>query len=287
MSVTDLPTPASPTGPVPIAARAPYPVSTKSIVGDVMRSEWTRLRTVRSTYWTLLGAAVAMVGLAAVACSVYVAQFDKLTARDQATFNPVTYSLVGAGLAQLAVGVLGVLVITNEYASGMIRTTFAATPQRSAVLGAKAAVFGAVTFIITTVAAFVAFFVGQAILSGKHLGVSISAPGALRSIIGTGLYLGVLGLLALGLGTLLRKTAGAIAALFGILYIAPVIVSLLPSSINGIRKYLPSNAGQEIVFGSGQRTPDVLSPWIGFGVFCLYAIVILSIAVAALVRRDA
>jgi ABC-2 type transport system permease protein len=256
-------------------------------MGDVLRSEWTRLRTVRSTYWTLLGAAVFIVGLAAIVCSVEVAQFDKLTARDKAAFNPVTFSLVGAGLGQLAVGVLGVLIITNEYASGMIRTTFASTPQRSTVLVAKSAVFGAVTFVVTTLASFGAFFVGQAILSRKNLGVTIGEPGALRSVVGSGLFLAVLGLFALGLGTILRKTAGAIAALFGVLFILPVIVSLLPSSMDGIQKYLPSNAGQEIIFGSGQSSSDVLSPWVGFAVFCLYAIVTLTIAATLLVRRDA
>ncbi len=287
MTLSELPTTAVPTRSVTKRPLQTPPLSTSRIVGDVLRSEWTRLRTVRSTYWTLLGAALTMVGLAAIICSVEIAQFDKLTAAEKATFNPVTISLAGAGLAQLAVGVLGVLIITNEYASGMIRTTFAATPQRVAVLAAKATVFAVVTFIVTTFAAFAAFFVGQAILSSKDLGVSVGAPGAVRSIVGTGLYLGVLGLLALGLGTLLRKTAGAIAALFAILLIVPVIVSLLPSSVNGIQKYLPSNAGQEIVFGSGQSTGDVLSPWVGFGVFCLYALVTLAIAAAVLVRRDA
>jgi ABC-2 type transport system permease protein len=267
--------------------RHPEPVSPRQIIGDVLRSEWTRLRTVRSTYWTLLGAAVAMIGLSVIACLVEVAQFDKLTALDKAKFNPITFSLVGGGLGQLGIGVLGVLIITNEYASGMIRTTFAATPQRLTVLAAKATVFGVVTFVVATLSAFGAFFVGQAILSRKDLGASIGVPGALRSVVGAGLYLSVLGLLALGLGTLIRKTAGAIAALFGVLFIVPVIVSLLPSSINGIQRYLPSNAGQEIMFGSGDHSSDVLSPWVGFSVFCLWAIVILGIAAIALVKRDA
>lgn len=151
---------------------------------------------------------------------------------------------------------------------------------------AKAAVFAFVTCTVTTCAAFAAFFDGQAILSSQNLGVPVGAPGALRSIVGTGLYLGVLGLLALGLGTLVRKTAGAIAALFAILLIVPLIVSLLPSSLNEIQKYLPSNAGQENIFGSGQSTGDVLSPWVGFGVLCLYALVTLAIVAAVLVRRD-
>jgi ABC-2 type transport system permease protein len=291
MTVTQLPTATTqnPTRPNPRVKpqRTSQPAPSNRVVGDVLRSEWTRLRTVRSTYWTLLGAAIAMVGLSAIVCSVEVAQFDKLTAADKATFNPVTFSLVGGGLGQLGIGVLGVLIITNEYASGMIRTTFAATPQRLTVLAAKATVFGIVTFFVTTLSAFGAFFVGQAILSRKDLGFSIGAPGAVRSVVGAGLYLSVLGLLALGLGTLIRKTAGAIAALFGVLFIVPVIVSLLPSSINGMQKYLPSNAGQEIMFGSGQHSSDVLSPWVGFGVFCLWAIVILGVASVVLVKRDA
>jgi ABC-2 type transport system permease protein len=270
-----------------IAPLAPSLPSTSVIVGDVLRSEWTRLRTVRSTYWTLVSAAAAMVGLSAIVCSAYIAQFDKLSASDKAKFNPVTFSLSGGGLAQLAVGVLGVLIITNEYSSGMIRTTFAVTPQRITVLAAKAMVFFVVTFVVTTLAAFAAFFVGQAILSSEQFGVDIGAPGALRSVVGTGLYLGVLGLLALGLGTLSRKTAGGIAALVGILFILPVVVSLLPDSINGIQKYLPSNAGQEIVYGSGQSSSDVLSPWAGFSVFCLYATVTLGVAAVVLARRDA
>ena len=284
MTVTQIPVPSVPVGAVRTIRSAP---STSGIGRDIMRSEWTRLRTVRSTYWTLIGAAMGMVGLGALVSAIYVAQFDKLTVRDRATFNPVTFGLVGTGLAQFAVGVLGVLVMTNEYASHMNRATFAATPQRLSVLGARAAVFSVVAFVVTTLAAFGAFFVSQSILAGKDLGVSITSPGALRSVFGTGLYLAVLGLIALGLGTLIRKTAGAIAALFGILFVVPVIVSLLPDSISKFQKFLPSNAGQELIFGTGKSSSDALSPWVGFGVFCLYAVLSLAVAAVALQRRDA
>lgn len=253
---------------------------------NVLRSELTKLRTVRSTYWTLVGAAAAMVGFAAILCAVYVAQFDTLTVRDKATFNPVSFSLFGTGFAQLAIGVLGVLTISNEYASGMIRSTLAATPQRLVMLAAKAAVFAMVTFAVATTAAFAAFFVGQAILHNKNLGVSVSSPGALRGVIGTGMYLAILGLLSLGLGTIIRKTAGAIAALFGILLILPVVVGLLPSSMSNAQKYLPSNAGQALVFGTAHGTASELTPWVGFGVFCLYAVVSLAFAAVILVQRD-
>jgi ABC-2 type transport system permease protein len=287
MTLPDFPTVVAVLDPATVRQREPQPASTASIVVDVLRSEWTRLHTVRSTYWTLIFAAVATVGLSVMVCLIEIAQFDKLTARDKAAFNPITFSLVGGGVAQLAVGVLGILVITNEYASGMIRTTFAATPQRVSVLAARATVFGVVTFVVTTLAAFGAFFVGQGILSGKDLGVGIGEPGALRSTVGTGMYVAVLGLLSLGLGTLFRRTAAAIAALFGILYVLPLVISLLPSSVDTVQKYLPTYAGQQLIFGSGHGNSKELAPWVGFSVFCLYALVTLAIAAAVLVRRDA
>jgi ABC-type transport system involved in multi-copper enzyme maturation permease subunit len=220
MVVTQLPNTRMAAGPKPIGP----------ILPEVLDSEWTKLRTVRSTYWTLLAAAVSMIGLAVVVCAVYVAQFDGLSLKDKASFNPVTSSLAGSFLAQLAIAVLGVLVITNEYGSGMIRATFAAVPQRLTVLAAKATVFTAVTLVVSTAACLVAFFVGQAILSTKGIGIGLGAPGALRTVIGTGLYLAVLGLLALSLGTIIRRTAGGIAAVFGLIFVLPSLASPLPSS---------------------------------------------------------
>jgi ABC-type transport system involved in multi-copper enzyme maturation permease subunit len=259
---------------------------TGPIFPDVLGSEWTKLRTVRSTYWTLLAAAVAMIGLSVVVCAVYVAQYAGVSLKDRATFDPITSSLAGGFLAQLAIAVLGVLVVTSEYSSGMIRATFAAVPQRLTILAGKATVFAGVTFVVSTVACFIAFFVGQAILSAKGIGVSLGAPDALRIVVGTGLYLAVLGLLALGLGTIIRRTAGAIALVFGLIFVLPSLALLLPSSMDAIQKFLPSNAGQALI-GGGSRGTSELSPWLGFGVFCLYAVAALVIAGATLVRRDA
>ena len=258
-----------------------------SIAANVLTSEWTKIRSVRSTYWTLLVAAVTIVGLSAIVCAVYVAQFDKLTVQDKAGFDAASASLVGGILAQLAIAVLGVLVITSEYGSGMIRATFAAVPQRLTVLAAKATVFTAVTVAVTTTACFVAFFIGQGILSAKDVGVSLGAPNALRTVVGTGLYLAILGLLALGLGTLIRKTAGAITAIVGILFVLPVLSSFLPSSMDGIAKYLPSNAAQAMLSGHTSAGDDVLSAWLGMGVFFLYAAAVLAAAAFTLVHRDA
>jgi ABC-type transport system involved in multi-copper enzyme maturation permease subunit len=262
------------------------PDTTRRIVPDVMRSEWTKLRSVRSTYWTLLVAAVAMIGLSALLCSLYVGRYGSLRTVDKATFNPTSFSLNGSLLAQLAIGVLGVLVITAEYSTGMIRTTFSAVPQRNTVLGVKAAVFGVTALVVGLISSFAAFFVGQAILSSKHIGASITDPSVLRSVVGSGLYLAVLGLLAFGIGALIRHTAGAIAAVFGLIFVLPGIVLALPASwSDAISKYLPSNAGNAIFHTNSVRSS--LSPWTGFGVFCAYAAVALIAAAIAINRRDA
>jgi ABC-2 type transport system permease protein len=254
---------------------------------NVLASEWTKIRSVRSTYWTLLFAAVSTVGLSAIVCAVFVAQYAHLTAQDKATFDAASVSLTGGILAQFAIAVLGVLVITSEYSNRMIRSTFAAVPQRLTVLGAKVSVFAAVTLAVMTAACFGAFFVGQAILSAKGIGVGIADPNAARTVIGTSLYLTILGLLSLGIGTLLRKTAGAISAVVGILFVVPVLASFLPSSLQGVQKFLPSNAGQAIIAGGNNAGTDALSAWVGMGVFLLYAVVVLVAAALLLVRRDA
>jgi len=256
------------------------------ILPEVLSSEWTKLRTVRSTYWTLFSAAFVTIGLAVLVCAIVAAQYSTMSAKNRASFNPVTSSLAGGFLAQLCIAVLGVLVITNEYSSGMIRATFAAVPQRLTVLGAKAAVFATVTFVVMTSAAFIAFFAGQAILSSQGVGVSIGSPGALRTVVGTGMYVAVLGLLALSLGTIIRKTAGAITAVVGMIFILPALADLLPSSMNSVQKFLPSNAGQALL-GTGGSSSTALAPWPGFAVFCLWAVIGLSIAGWTLVHRDA
>lgn len=254
-----------------------------------LASEWTKFRTVKSTYRTLFTAVAATVGLSAIVCAVFVAQWGGMSVKDRAGFDPASLSLTGGILAQLAIAVLGVLIVTSEYGSGMIRTTFAAVPQRLRVLAAKSIVFGAVTLVVTTVSCFAAFLIGQAILSSKGIGVSIGAPNALRTIVGTALYLTILGLLALGLGTLIRKTAGAISAVVGLIFVLPVASSFLPSSMAGIQKFLPSNAGQSIISGGASHGQGaaMLAPWVGLGVFALYATLALGAAAFTLVRRDA
>jgi hypothetical protein len=251
----------------------------------VFKSEWTKLRSVRSTYWTLFTTLLLIIGLGILVCVIFNLRWPNLSAHDRADFHPLRASLVGVNFAQLAVGVLGVLVITAEYSTGMIRATFSAVPKRLPVLWAKTLVFAAVAFVLTLPAVFIAFFAGQAILTGHHINISISHPGVVRALFGAALYLMVMGVFGLGLGAILRSTAGGISALAAIVFVLPPIITLFPASFaNSVSPYLPSNAGGAV----WTITPDAhtLAPWAGFAVFCGYAIASIVIAAVLMVRRD-
>jgi ABC-2 type transport system permease protein len=248
-------------------------------------SEWTKLRSVRSTRWTLLVTLLLIIGIGLLACAVFEARWPHLGADERAHFHPLRANLAGVNFAQLAIGVLGVLVITAEYSTGMIRSTFMAVPKRLPVLWGKALVFGAVALAISLPAVFIVFFAGQAILSGQHINISISHPGVLRALFGAPLYLTVMGLFALGLGAIVRNTAGGISALAGIVFVLPPVLDLLPSSVsNAVGPYLPSNAGGAV--WTINPDPNTLAPWTGFAVFCAYAAVALVIAAVLMRRRD-
>jgi ABC-2 type transport system permease protein len=274
-------------------------------------AEWTKLWSVRSTTWTLVATGVAVVGLCALSTGT-ISPTDVVG-------DPTRRSLIGIFLGQLIFGVLGVLVMSAEYGTGTIRSTLSAVPRRNYVLAAKVIVFGAVAVVVSEVLSFAAFGLGQAILSAKHavgsstaikqrahqLGLtvphhlqaflssgsaSLGQPGVLRAVVGAGLYLAVLGLLALGLATIIRHTAGAISAFVGAVLVLPLIVQALPTSIShAVARYLPANIG--LVMFSTQGTPDRLgpafSPWVGFGLLALYAVAALVMGAWVLTRRDA
>lgn len=250
----------------------------------VIASEWLKLWTVRSTWITLLVALIGMVGIGLLIAYVTNQHWAHMNPGERATFSPIDRSMGGVYLAQLAIGVLGVLVVTAEYTTGMIRATLTAVPTRLPVLIAKAVVYALVTLVIMLVASFAAFEGAQALL-GVH-GVTLAAPGAVRAVTGVALYLTAVGLLAVGLGFLIRSTAGGIATLFGLLLVAPAIVHVLPQNwANAINPYLPSVAGSALF----TTRPDAgsLAPWTGFGVFCAYAAAALVGAAVVLRRRDA
>lgn len=250
---------------------------------DVLRAEFAKLWSVRSTYWTLFAALVFNVGFAALEAVFLPGQ---LSARDTATLDAVRVSLGGSHLSQIAFGVLGVLIITSEYTTGMIRVTLAAVPRRRVLLTAKAAVFTGTALVVGIVASFAAYFVFQALLTGNTFRSSIGDPGVVRALIGGGLYLAILGLLGLGLGTIIRSSAGAIAALFSLLFIPQILIQLLPPTWKTtIGRYVPMEAGSQIF--SQHHEAGALSPWTGLGVFCLYAAVALVVGFILINRRDA
>lgn len=251
----------------------------------VLRSEWIKLRSLRSTP-VLLG--LTIVGMLAVSLALAVfikTNYATLGAADHRPDNLVDHSMFSFNLAQLIIGVFGVLAITGEYSTGMIRATLGAVPTRLPVLWAKAGIVTLVALAVALVASFGAFLASQAVL-GSH-GTSLSYPGALRAVFGVALYLTVVALLGLALGFLTRSTAGGIAAVVGLLLVLPAITAAFPTSVaNGVDPYLPPNAGQALLtLGAGEN--PMLHPWAGFGLFVGYAGVALIAAAIVLHRRDA
>jgi hypothetical protein len=253
---------------------------------NVLRSEFLKLRSVRSTFWTLTAAVVFNVALAAAAAQVIP---GKLSAADRQTVDAVRLSLAGLHLSQVAIGVLGVLVVTSEYGTGLIRATLAAVPRRREVLAAKATVFAVVAVVGGVVSTFAAYFAFQWSLpsDGRYMKLTLSDPGVFRAVLGGGLYLAVLGLLGMGIGAVIRAGAGSIATLFGLLFVPNIFFELLPSSWrNSVGPYLPMNAGSAITVAS-RRDSSTLPPWTGLGIFCLYALVALVAGFVLIKRRDA
>lgn len=254
----------------------------------VLNSEWIKLRTLRSTFWSLFAATAATIGLGLLFSWGFATRVsDHHHPIGDAATMAVTVPLRPYVIAQLAVGVLGVMVITGEYSTGMIRATLSAVPGRLPVLWAKAAVFSVIVLVLMEVVSFVTFLGGQAILSSQHIQATLSSPQALRIVAGVGLYLTVVGLLGTALGTIIRSTAGAIAALFGILLVLPVLGEVLNLTSWGkhITPYLPSNAGGDLL--TNAPDPGSLGPWTGFGVFVLYTVIAMAVAAYLLKRRDA
>jgi ABC-2 type transport system permease protein len=217
---------------------------------NLLRSEWTKLRSVRSTYWTAGIAVLASVALGIVICArtAYNINHGVLSADG---LDATLTSLNGLYIAQVAIGTLGVLTISSEYSTGMIRATLTAVPQRRAMLAAKGLVFAAATLIAGEIMSFTAFGIGQALLARAHAGASLSQPGDLRATIGGGLYLTAVGLLGFGIGALVRHTAGALSAFFGILFALTAVTDLLPTNWrNDVINYLPNETSRAFMEGS-------------------------------------
>ena len=269
------------------AQGAPAPATVAGPVTQVrvVRSEWTKLRALRSTRWCALIAVVLITGLgAAIAGS---GAPYKISAGNSAA-GGVTISLVGILFAQLVLGVLGVLAFSGEYATGMIRATLAVVPSRLPVLWAKLIVLAGLMLPVTLLAAVAEFFTATALESSRGgSAISLTDPGVLREVAGASLYLTVMAVIGLALGALLRRTAAGLAVFAAVFLVVPLVAAYLPQGIKGFAPYLPSNAGGTIwgagkLFGGHQ-----LAPWAGFAVLCGYAAVLIAAAAWRLRRRDA
>ena len=252
----------------------------------VVLSEWTKLHSLRSSRWSLLVAGLLTVGFPLLFATILSNRWSHLSPRERAHRDPLDVALSGVNVAQLAIGVLGVLLISGEYSTGMIRSTFVAVPKRLPVLWAKASVYGAITLALTVPAVLIGFYGSQAILRNHHiLELSFSHPGVARTVLGGAVYLTLVGVFALGLGAILRNTAGGIAVFAAIMFVIPPLLNILPSDWNNaINPYLPSTAGNAIF--SLTHGSDTLAPWPGFALFCGYTALSLGIAALLLVRRD-
>lgn len=254
----------------------------------VIRSEWTKLRSLRSTWSTLLTAIALMVGLGAMVSAVTASQYDGFGPAERQIFDPISSSLAGITFAQLAFGVLGVLLFANEYSTGMIRATLTAVPRRLPVLWAKLAVFAGLVGLLSLASSYAAFALGQLLLSGQDLNVALTDPDALQSILGAATYMTVAGTMGVAIGALLRNNAAAISAFVGVFFLLPPLAQVLPASISEhVLPYLPSNAGSSL-FGGGLGGGDTsgLSAEMGLLVLVSYAAVVIAAAAVRLRSTD-
>jgi ABC-2 type transport system permease protein len=299
-------TSASPSAPA-VSRPATAPARRPSPAG-LLLAEWTKIRSVRSTVWTLVIFAVVSLGLTALFTwlTLNAANNGTQGARDSGLFtDPVSFILgTGLGLGQLAICVLGALVITGEYSSGAIRASLLAVPRRYPMLLAKSLVFALLVIIVGEIVSFCSFFIGAALVNGhvltsrltvaghtvtvhRTIEVSLSQPNVTRAVVGAGLYLTVLGLFALAVGALIRHTAGAITAVIGMVLVIFPLAGLLPSSWGAhVHAYLPTIAGL-LITQDKPSAGQLLSAWQGFGVFCAWTALLLAAAIYLLQRRDA
>jgi ABC-2 type transport system permease protein len=256
----------------------------KASFAGALRSEFTKIRSVRSTYWTLLFMAVVTIGFGALV------SFAASKNPHGPDFDPANHSLLGLYFGQLLIAALGVLTISSEYSTGMIRTTLSTLPRRGTIVAAKATVFAAVALVTGLITCFTSFFVGQAIMSSDHISTTLGSPGVLRAVIGGALFLTVCGLLGFGLGLLLRHTAGAICAAAGLLFVISLLVNFLPQSWqNHVDRWVPAIAGTALwtVKPDAPGGTPMFGPWTGFAVFCAYAAIAIAAGLILFRKRNA
>ncbi|HZS31654.1 MAG TPA: hypothetical protein VFA37_10385 [Gaiellaceae bacterium] len=252
----------------------------------VLLSEWTKFRSVRSTAWSLGVGILLTIGFPLLFAAVTSSHWGQMSPQDRASRSPLDIALAGVNVAQLAIAVLGVLVVSAEYSTGSIRATFSAVPKRLPVLWAKLLDYAAISLALMVPAVLISFFATQAILS-RHdiLQVSVTAPGIARCVLMGAVYVMLVGLFAMALGAIVRNTAGGIALFAGIFFVLPPLMFTLPQTWNNaISQYLPSNAGRQIF--SLDHGSHTLTPLAGGLVFAAYCVTAIAVAAFLLRRRD-
>lgn len=281
MSTVDVEAPVP--GAVTPSTSAPLPPSRPAGMGRALGAEWVKLRTVRSTTWTLLSLFLLGAGLTIIICA---ASADWL-ASAEADESPGSFLTWGMMFAQIPALVLGVVIVTSEYARGLIGITVAAVPRRGLVIAAKALLLLGVLFTIGVLTAVVGYFGGNWFLDREGVGMALGDEGVVRALVGCGLYAAVLGLFGAGLGLLLRSTAGAVTVGIAMVFVVGNLVLLLPGAVGEwLTKLMPGNAGSSIAMVESFN-PELLDPWTGFAVFCAETALLLGVATIRFIRRDA
>jgi ABC-2 type transport system permease protein len=255
---------------------------------EALDSEWAKIRTVRSTFWTVFAVVLVSVGLSVALAAAYVASWDSLSQETRTTLD-ISYPLIGVNFGVLIIGVLGVMVISAEYSTGMIRTSLTALPRRGVLLGAKLTVLAGLSLVIGLLVSFVSYFAAAPFYASKQVHLPLGDGANLRAVLLAGVYLALVALLGFAFGSLLRHTAGAITTTLGVMFVLPIITTFLPGGWGkAINKVMPSQAG-----GAMMSTPrsnnkgDYLSPLTGFLVLGGTVAVLCLIAFALFKRRDA
>ena len=257
----------------------------KATFARTLHAEWIKLRSLRSTWYTLACLAVVGLGITALTAGSAGAEYAAASAEERQAWDPTARSLISYILAQLIIGVLGILVVTSEYATGLMQTTLIATPRRTRLLAAKAVLVASVALAAGQTLMFAAFLLGQALLSTQDVpGANLGDPGVLSAVTGGGVYLAAIALLAAGLGTIMRATAGAIATLVGIVFLVPAVSALFPSWLQGVFAFWPSLGGSAVI--STVPDPAFPHPWMNLGGMCLGVAAVLAVAFVVFRRRD-
>ena len=269
-------------------SRRPALAASHYRLADAVRMEWLKLRTVRTPRWIGLVLVASIIGIGIAVLSYYPGHWSHLSAASKAQFDPTNAGFAGMAIGQLAIGIAGVLAITSEYSSGSIRSTLAAIPRRRLLLISKAITFGLAALVIGELTCLAAFGIDQyLVLRAPAAHASVADPTALRAVIMIGAYVALIGLLGLGIGAIVRHTAGGIALVVGLVFVVPAVFQALPATVqHSAAKYLPMMIAENSI-STVKPIAYSLSPWTGMAMLCLYAAAALAAGGWLLARRDA